>query len=197
MENPLDQLNEALGAVVECVRPNLVHITSGRHGRGAGVVWHVDGLIVTNAHVIRHHAPHVTLADARTFPARVLATDPNHDLAVLSIAASGLPAIKPSTTWPLQPGEWVLALGHPWGVMGAATAGIVIDVGATLEMPWVQGTLIQTSLHLRPGHSGGPLVDVHARLVGINTMTAGPNVGLAVPLPVITSFVRRTLGYEY
>jgi S1-C subfamily serine protease len=58
----------------------------------------------------------------------------------------------------------------------------------------VPGELIQVSLHLRPGHSGGPLVDGHGRLVGINTMMAGPDVGLAIPLPVINAFLRRVLG---
>jgi S1-C subfamily serine protease len=196
MANILNQLNEALGALVARGRPHLVHITTGRHGQGAGVIWRAEGLILTNAHVIRRPAPQVTLTDARTFPARVLATDPEHDLAALSIGAYGLSAIEPRTAWPLQPGEWVLALGHPWGVRGAATAGIVIDVGTPLEMQGFQGSLIQTSLHLRPGHSGGPLVDVHGRLVGINTMMAGPDVGLAVPLPIIVPFLRQTLGHQ-
>ena len=196
MEHLLDQMNDALGAVVERVRPQLVQITNGRHGQGAGIVWRADGLIVTNAHVIRHHTPQVRLADARTFPACVLATDADRDLAVLSIAAHGLSAITPCAVWPVQPGAWVLALGHPWGVIGAVTAGIIIDIGVPPEIPQFQETLIQTSLHLRPGYSGGPLVDVHGCLVGINTMMAGPDVGLAVPLPILTLFLRQTVGYE-
>jgi serine protease Do len=195
MASILEQVNDKMAAVVECVRRSLVQISNGRRGTGAGVLWQTDGLIVTNAHVIRHHAPQVALADGRTLPARVLGTDSDHDLAALSIAAGGLPAIERSASWPLRPGQWVLALGYPWGVAGGVTAGVVIGVGVPPEMPRFQGALIQTSLHLRPGHSGGPLVDVHGRLVGINTMMAGPDVGLAIPLPVITAFLRRTLGY--
>ena len=72
----------------------------------------------------------VTLPDGRTFPARVLAADTDHDLAALSIEAINLPTITPGESKQLQPGQWVLAVGHPWGVLGAATAGIVIDTGS-------------------------------------------------------------------
>lgn len=88
----------------------------------------------------------------------------------------------------------MLALGHPWGVTGAVTAGVIIGVGPVLEMSLPQQELIQVSLHLRPGHSGGPLVDVHSRLVGINAMMPGPDVGLAVPVHAVKDFLRRALG---
>ena len=115
------------------------------------------------------------------------------DLAALSVAAHGLHPIEPRRAWPLRPGQWVVALGHPWGVTGAATAGIVIDLGKPPEMPRFPGELLQVSLHLRPGHSGGPLVDEHGHLVGLNTMMAGPDVGLAIPLPAVTDFLKKTL----
>lgn len=189
----LQQMSTEMAAVVERVQRSLAQISTARHGIGAGIVWRPDGLIVTNAHVVRHHAPQVTLSDGRTCTARVLSTDTDHDLAALSVAAHSLPTLELGASWPLQAGQWVLALGHPWGVIGAATAGIVIDVGAPPEMPRFQGEVIQVSVHLRPGYSGGPLVDVHGRLLGINTMMAGPDVGLAVPLHVITAFLRRLL----
>jgi len=194
MTNVLAQMNSDMAAVVERVRHSLVQIGNARHGVGAGTIWHPDGLLVTNAHVSLHHAPQVTLADGRSLLARVLATDTDRDLAALSVAASDLPAIARRASWPPRPGQWVLALGHPWGVPGAVTAGVVIDVGVPLERPRFQGELIQTSLHLRPGYSGGPLVDVYGCLLGINTMMAGPEVGLAVPLPEVTAFLRRVLG---
>lgn len=194
MGNVLQQVNDALTAIVERVRPGLVQISNGKGGRGAGTIWHPDGLIVTNAHVIRHHAPQVTLMDGRKFSARVLATDVDHDLAALSVAAGGLPAITRTAAWSLRPGHWVLALGHPWGLTGAATAGMVIDVSAPPEMPHWRGELIQVGVHLRPGYSGGPLVDAHGHLVGINTMMAGPDVGLAIPWPQVVAFVRQALG---
>jgi S1-C subfamily serine protease len=110
------------------------------------------------------------------------------------VEAANLPTIELGNSQQLRPGDWVMALGHPWGVLGAATAGIVIDIGQPPEMPRYRGKLIQVSLHLRPGHSGGPMVDVRSRLVGINTMIAGPEVGLAIPLHTVKEFLQETLG---
>jgi S1-C subfamily serine protease len=88
----------------------------------------------------------------------------------------------------------VVALGHPWGVTGATTAGMVIDVGRPAEGLPYRGELIQVGLHLRPGHSGGPMVDGAGRLVGINTMISGPEVGLAVPIHSVKRFLKQRLG---
>jgi S1-C subfamily serine protease len=123
-----------------------------------------------------------------------LAEDAHHDLAALSIQAKNLPTITLGDSRLLQPGQWVLALGHPWGVAGAVTAGIVIATGAPPEIPSNRGEFIQVGLHLRPGHSGGPLVDGQGRLIGINTMITGPEVGLAVPIHVVKVFLRQKLG---
>ena len=105
-----------------------------------------------------------------------------------------LPTVELGRSEQLQPGQWVLVLGHPWGVVGAVTAGVVIDVGVPPEMPFLGRELIQVGLHLRPGHSGGPLVDARGRLVGINTVMAGPDVGLALPVHLVKGFLRRSLG---
>lgn len=194
MSNLWQQLNGDMSVVVEKVRRSLVQISNGR-GAGAGTIWHTDGLIVTNAHVVagRDHLK-VTLPDGRTLPARLLATDAGRDLAALSVDANNLPTIAVGDSKQLKPGQWVLALGHPWGVLGAATAGIVIDSGRPPEMPASRSEFIQVGLHLRPGHSGGPLVDVQGRLVGINTMITGPEVGLAVPVQQVKNFLRQALG---
>jgi serine protease Do len=194
MSNLLQQLNLEMASVVENVRSSLVQITNGRHGAGAGTIWHSDGLILTNAHVVGRRGLRVTLPDGRTLPARLLAHDASLDLAALAVDATNLPTIELGKSKHLRPGQWVLALGHPWGVTGAVTAGVVIGVGPVLEMSLPQQELIQVSLHLRPGHSGGPLVDVHSRLVGINAMMAGPDVGLAVPVHAVKGFLRRALG---
>jgi serine protease Do len=189
--NVLQQINAEMAVAVARAQRSLVQISNGRYGKGAGVLWRVDGLIVTNAHVVRRQTLQVTLADGRMLSARVLAADPGTDLAALCVAAHDLQPIEPRSAWPLRPGQWVVALGHPWGVAGAATAGIVIDLGKPLEMPRYPGELLQVSLHLRPGHSGGPLVDEHGHLVGLNTMMAGPNVGLAIPLPMVNDFLAK------
>lgn len=195
MPDVLQQLNSEMASVVEDARRGLVQISNGRRGgAGAGTIWHPDGLILTNAHVVRRPSLRVTLPDGRQMPARVLAHDKQLDLAALSVEANGLPTIEVGDSGRLRPGDWVLALGHPWGVTGAATAGVVIDVGVPLEMAALGRELIQVSLRVRPGNSGGPLVDVGGRLVGINMMMAGPQVGMAVPVHVVKSFLRQALA---
>lgn len=194
MSDLLQQLNDELSAVAEAARRGLVSISNGRRGAGAGTIWHPDGLILTNAHVVQLRSPKVTLPDGRQLPAQVLAHDPELDLAALNLDASELPTIELGQSKRLQPGEWVLALGHPWGVAGAATAGVVIGMGPPPEMNMPSRDLIHVGLHLRPGHSGGPLVDTYGRLVGINTMMAGPDVGLAVPVHVVKGFLRQAIA---
>jgi S1-C subfamily serine protease len=200
MSDLLQSLNQEMAAIVERVRPSLVQLVNGRHGQGAGTIWHEDGLILTNAHVINGgrgghpQALNVILSDGRSFPAQLLAHDSQLDLAALAIKSSNLPTTALGNSRRLRPGDWVTALGHPWGVVGAASAGMVIDVGVPLELPRYPGDLIQVGLQLRPGHSGGPLVDGNGRLVGINTMIAGPQVGLAIPIHVVKEFLREKLG---
>ncbi len=194
MPNIVEQVNHDMDAVIERVWQSLVQIRNG-FGAGAGTIWHPDGLIVTNAHVLGAHGLSVILRDGRTLPARVLAADRTHDVAALAVDASGLPTITLGDSRRLEPGQWVTAVGHPWGVTGAATAGIVTGTGVALpEAPGLGREWIATDLHLRPGHSGGPLVDSQGRLVGINTIMAGPNVGLAVPAHIIVQFLQRALG---
>lgn len=188
----LQQLNEAMSNVVERVRRSLVEIRNGR-GAGAGTIWRADGIIVTNAHVVGRQGFQVVLADGQKLAARLLAQDRDHDLAVLSVEAMGLPAIESGNSRELKPGQWVLAMGHPWGVAGAVTAGAVIDVGIPVEQSPARGEFIQVGLPLRPGHSGGPLVDTQGRLVGLNTMISGPEVGLAIPQHVIKLFLDQVL----
>jgi len=199
----LEQLNLEMGDVVDKARRSLVQVHNGRRGAGSGTIWHRDGLIVTNAHVVsgrgHRHGPsrelRVTLPDGTTLPARLLARDEVRDVAALLVQAKDLTPIELGTSRDLQPGQWVLAVGYPWGVAGAATAGIVIGTGEDLpETPSPAREWIAVSLGLRPGHSGGPLVDVQGRLVGVNTMMAGPEVGMAVPVHVVKEFLRRELG---
>jgi len=204
MSAVLEQLNLEVGDVVDKTRQSLVQVHNGG-GAGSGTIWHRDGLIVTNAHVVsgsaRRHGPkgdlRVTLPDGTTLPARLLARDEGRDVAALLVQAKELTPIELGTSRDLQPGQWVLAVGYPWGVAGAATAGIVIGTGEDLPgTPAPAREWIAVSLELRPGHSGGPLVDVQGRLVGVNTMMAGPEVGMAVPVHVVKELLRQELGTE-
>lgn len=192
MSSLLQQLNAEMSDVLENVRNSLVEIHNGRRGIGAGIVRSPDGVIITNAHVVGRSHLQVTLPDGRTLSARVLAHDAEHDLAALAVDATGLPAIQVGQSQRPQPGQWVMALGHPWGVTGAVTSGVVIGAGSEWpEMPQSGREWVVVSLHLRPGYSGGPLVDAQGRLVGINTMMTGPDVGVAVPVHIVKDFVQR------
>ncbi|MBI3911155.1 MAG: trypsin-like peptidase domain-containing protein [Armatimonadetes bacterium] len=193
MSSILVALNAEMTGLVSAARRSLVRISNGRQGDGAGSVWREDGLIVTNAHVVRRSTPKVTLPDGRSLPARVLARDPERDVALLSVEATGLPAIELGDSENVQPGQWVFALGHPWGVAGAVTAGVVIGAGGGMPEMAPRREWLMVSLRLRPGNSGGPLVDVRGRLLGVNTIMTGPEVGGAVPAHVVSALVREVL----
>ena len=110
-------------------------------------------------------------------------------------SSQDLPVIELGDSRHLAAGEWVTALGHPYGVHGAVSSGVVIEVGPDLpESPGKGREWIAASLKLRPGHSGGPLLDAQGCLVGINTIMAGSNVGLAVPVHVVKKFLKDNLG---
>lgn len=183
------QLDSDLSGVVELVRSSLVEIRNG-HGAGAGTIWHADGLIITNAHVLGKQELQVTLADRRVFPGRILAADAKLDLAAVLVEARGLRATQLGNSSKLKPGEWVSAIGHPWGVSSAVTSGVVIGTGAEFpEMPTSGKEWIVANLHMRPGHSGGALVDSSGKLVGVNTMITGPDVGVAIPVHKVQEFL--------
>ncbi len=189
-----DSLNVEMAGVVECVHRSLVQVRNGKRGAGAGTVWHAQGLIVTNAHVAGRGPVKVDLPDGSTLPARIVASDPDRDLAALRVEAEGLPTIQLADSRAVRPGQWVTALGHPWGVQGAATAGVVIGMGKEWpEMPLSRHDWLVVGLHMRPGHSGGPLVDARGRLLGVNTMINGPDVGLAIPVHVVVDFLKQSL----
>ncbi|MDX2138969.1 MAG: trypsin-like peptidase domain-containing protein [Chloroflexota bacterium] len=192
----LQRLNDEMANVATVVQPGIVRVLTGQNGAGAGTVWHSDGLIITNAHVVGHGgALRVALPGGRVLPAQVIAHSRERDLAALAIEANGLPTIQPGNSSALQPGDWVMALGHPWGVMNAATSGIVINVGRDLpDMGSTAHNWVIASLHMRPGHSGGPLVNVNGQLVGVNTMITGPDVGIAVAVDEVKDFLKRTIG---
>jgi serine protease Do len=169
----------------------LVQVRSGRRGAGAGIIWRAEGLIITNAHVIRRSSPKVVLEDGREFQSQVLGMDTENDLAALAIEANDLPAIPMGDSQALRSGEVVTAMGYPWGITGSITTGVVVATGKNLpDMPGGDRDLISVSLHLRPGYSGGPLVNARGEVVGVNVMMAGPDVGLAIPSHVVQNFLK-------
>ena len=198
----IPQLNSNLGELAERVRKSLVQVAARRTGSGSGVVITADGLLVTNAHVVsrkkgRRPATElrVALPAGPVVSARLLAKDDGLDVAVLKIEQleGNMPELHPielGDSRALRPGQWVLAVGHPWGVAGAAAAGIVIGGGPDLpEAPGNGRDWIAVDLALRRGHSGGPLVDHQGRLIRMCTLMAGLDVGMAVPAHVIREYV--------
>ncbi len=176
-----------LDGLASLVRSFTVRIeTRGGSSMGSGVVWQSDGLIVTNAHVVHDERPLVSLGDAGTLDARVVALDRHRDLALLSVDADGLRAAPIGDAESLRAGSLVLALGHPHGVANAMSLGVVHAVTTRRGMP----RYIVADLRLAPGNSGGPLVDSTGRVVGINAMIVG-GLGVAIPSTVVRRFLHE------
>jgi len=183
-----DSLAEALSQTAEALRRSTVHVRSGRHGGGSGVIWDTDGLIITNAHVVRGSSATVELWDGRILEAEVTARDPRRDLAALRIHASDLPAAPIADSDSLRVAQLAVAVGNPLGLTGALTVGIIHAI-APAEGHGRQ-TWVQADVHLAPGNSGGPLADGLGRVIGINSMTVG-SLGLAVPSNAVAGFLRE------
>jgi len=160
-------------------------------GQGTGFVLREDGTILTNNHVIRGASQiMVRLSDGREFPATVLGGDPETDVAVLRIDAKGLAPVRVIESGDVEVGDWVLALGNPFGLEQTVTAGIISAKGrdevglATFE------NYLQTDAAINPGNSGGPLCTLDGAVVGMNTAigsrTGGNDgVGFAIPMELV------------
>ncbi len=156
-------------------------------GQGSGFIISADGLILTNAHVV-HGAKDVTvkLTDRREFQAKVLGSDPKTDIAVIKIEAKNLPVLTFGNAHDLKVGEWVLAIGSPFGFENSVTAGVVSAKGRALPddgyVPF-----IQTDAAVNPGNSGGPLLNANGEVVGINSQIysrSGGFQGLSFAIPI-------------
>jgi serine protease Do len=170
------------------VQQSVVLIESG-HGHGAGVIWDGAGLIITNHHVVGQDRAVVELADGRRLAGTVVARDRENDLAALQVAADGLPPVPVGDSRRLRLGELIVAVGHPFGVRGAVTMGIVSALGNATWMGPSRRELLQADLALAPGNSGGPLVDCTGAVVGVASMVISPGIALAVPSHVVGHFV--------
>ena len=156
-------------------------------GQGSGFIISSDGLIMTNAHVVRGAKEVIVkLNDRREFKAKVLGADPKTDVAVLKIDAHGLPAASLGSSKSLRVGDWVLAIGAPFGFENSVTAGVVSAKGRSLPddsaVPF-----IQTDVAVNPGNSGGPLFNTAGEVVGINSQIysrSGGYQGLSFAIPI-------------
>ena len=154
-------------------------------GVGSGFILSSDGLIMTNAHVVEGaDEVLVTLTDKREFKAKIMGYDKRSDVAVVKIEATGLPAVKVGDVGRLKVGEWVMAIGSPFGLENTVTAGIVSakqrDTGDYLSF-------IQTDVAINPGNSGGPLINMRGEVVGINSQIysrSGGFMGISFAIPI-------------
>ena len=154
-------------------------------GVGSGFILSSDGLVMTNAHVVEGaDEVLVTLTDKREFKAKIIGTDKRTDVAVVKIEATGLPAVKIGDMSRLKVGEWVMAIGSPFGLENTVTAGIVSakqrDTGDYLPF-------IQTDVAINPGNSGGPLINMRGEVVGINSQIysrSGGFQGISFAIPI-------------
>jgi len=181
------RLNAALDELLGRVRPLLALVSNGRRGAGAGVLAG-DGLVLTNQHVVgRARSVQVLLDDGSTYDARVIASDPHIDLALLQIPANGHAAAVFSSARP-RPGELVYAFGHPWGQRNVLTGGVLSAVtslrGRHGEVP-----VLRADVQLAPGNSGGPLLNATGEVIGLNAMIFGGDQSVAIPSSLIESFL--------
>ena len=156
-------------------------------GQGSGFIVSADGVILTNAHVVDGATEvNVKLADRREFRAKVIGKDARSDVAVLMIDAKNLPAVRLGDPRSLRPGEWVVAIGAPFGFENSVTAGIVSAKGRSLpDETYVP--FIQTDVAVNPGNSGGPLFNLAGEVVGINSQIlsqTGGYQGLSFAIPI-------------
>jgi len=153
-------------------------------GMGSGVIFSADGAILTNNHVIEDaRAINVRLKDGRTLPGRVVGRDPATDLAVLRVDAKNLPVANFADSDVARVGEWVVAIGSPFGLGHTVTTGVLSAKGRGGVGVNAIEDYLQTDASINPGNSGGPLVNLDGQVLGINTMivSKGQGIGLAVP----------------
>lgn len=175
-----------------------------RQGSGSGVIVDTDGFIVTNNHVIAFADEYeVTTHDNRKFKAKLVGKDENTDIAVLKIEANNLKPIQWGNSDNLKVGQWVVAVGNPFDLTSTVTAGIVSAKGRKLELNRSIGAIeafIQTDAAVNPGNSGGALVDVEGKLVGINTAIASQTgnfagYSFAIPSDIVSKIVEDIIEY--
>jgi len=199
-------------AVAASVSPAVVTITSdiagaGRFGGsgigvGSGFIYAANGYILTNAHVVEGATSlSVTLSDGRQLPGTVVVADMSADLAVVKVAATGLPTATIGDSNTLRVGELVVAFGSPLGTYtDTVTSGILSAEGRSITVaddltgqPRRLTNLLQTDAAINPGNSGGPLVDANGTVIGIDTATAGnaEGLGFAIPIDAATTIMAQ------
>lgn len=181
----LDVYSQTIAAVVSRVASSVVNIRAGSslrpQGGGSGFLIARDGFILTNSHVVSGaHELEVTLHDARTYPAKIIGTDPETDLAVIRIDAPDIHHVRLADSSTIRVGQIAIAVGSPYGFQQTVTAGIVSALGRSMrsESGRLMDEIIQTDAALNPGNSGGPLLNSAGEVIGVNTAVILPAQGI-------------------
>jgi serine protease Do len=198
------RLNDFMASLAERLKPSLVQVRvrraievqaesdqpgapEERRSSGSGFIIRKDGYLVTNAHVVGEaERIQVKLADGRRFEGSLVGLDERVDLALVKIAAKDLPVAKLGDSNKLRVGEFVVALGHPFGLEQTVSFGIVSRKGAPLLTASPGFDFIQTDAAVNPGNSGGPLVNMAGEVIGVNSMAArNGSIGFAIPVNLV------------
>jgi serine protease Do len=186
---------QVIHELVEQVMPALVIVRGRRFGAGAGIVWAENGLILTNNHVVGRQNPIVVLQNDGEYESRLLARDPDADLALLSIESTGLTPLRPASV-SARVGELVFAFGHPWGQRNTVTRGIVSALAYAQNRRGDTLPIVRSDVRLAPGNSGGPLVNTYGEVVGINAMIVGGDQSVSISVSVANEFVNKVLANQ-
>jgi serine protease Do len=184
---------QVIDDLIQQVLPSLVVVRGRRYGAGAGIVWDANGLILTNSHVVGRHMPIVLLQDDREYESKLVARDPDVDLALLSIDAAALTPLQTASVSP-RVGEMVFAFGHPWGQRNTVTRGIVSALASAHNRRGEKIPIVRSDATLAPGNSGGPLVNAKGEVIGINAMIVGGDQSVSIAATVATDFVTKVLA---
>ena len=205
--------DEWIVSAVEKISPSVVNISTVRllrdyflyvhpvKGMGSGVIINSKGYIVTNHHVIAgSDRIDVTLVDGRKLSGRLIGADASSDIAIVKVDEEGLPAAEWGESDELRVGQFVIAIGNPFGLVGGptVTTGVVSALNRNIQVEnQVYESLIQTDAAINPGNSGGPLVDSGGRVIGISTAMVpfAQGIGFAIPINSVKKIVEELFSY--
>ena len=204
----LDAYSRAVTSVVEAVGPAIVSVSTGQGraggdfeaaGAGSGFVITPDGYIVTNSHVVAQAREiQAAFVDGRKLDALVVGSDPPTDLAIIRVSGAGFPYAELGDSSALRVGQLVIAVGNPFGFQSTVSTGVISALGRALRSQ--DGRLIENIIQhtapLNPGNSGGPLVDSHGRVIGVNTaiIAMAQGIGFAIPSATARTVIPQLLA---
>ena len=183
-----------LDGPAERLRSSVAQIQTGSNGSsgiGAAIAWGNGGLFITSAHVIRSPRITVVTPEGRRVPGELVWQERRRDVALVRAPGTGMPPVRTADPSSMRPGSFVMAIGHPFGLVDAVSTGVLQSVGELpLELDFEGGRLrwVQADVRLGPGNSGGPLADADGRVIGVAAIIVA-GMALAVPAPDVEALI--------